>query len=128
MLNALGFDPREVPASNVVFVRTSDEAALAAEKGNLLRQCCPVHLAVIDDLNVSTVLCLGGTAGRWTRSLLGADELVGRFVEYNSRGWASEAHISSTGLCVLSLTHPSRADWRNPAADPTPLVREMLNR
>lgn len=79
-------------------------------------------------LGVSTVLCLGGTAGQWLRSLLGATEGAGRFVESNSRGWTSEAHVSAAGMCVITLTHPGRADWRNPAADPTPLVREMLAR
>jgi hypothetical protein len=129
MLNGLGRpDPREVPASNVVFVRSTDEAALAAEKAALLEQCWPVHAAVIDALGVSTILCLGGTAGRWVRTLLGANELAGRFTERNARGWANEAHVGASGVCVVTLTHPGRADWRNPAADPTPLVREMLAR
>jgi hypothetical protein len=128
MFNRLGLDPRAVPASNVVFVRTSNEGALAAEKARLLAQCWPVHRAVIDALGVTTVLCLGGTAGRWVRSLLGADELTGHFVEANSRRWRSEAHIGDNGTCVVTLTHPSRADWTNPAADPVPLVREMLAR
>ena len=55
-------------------------------------------------------------------------ELARRFVEMNSRRWVSETHLGPTGLCVVTLTHPSRADWTNPAADPTPLIREMLAR
>lgn len=83
---------------------------------------------VIDTLGIKVVLCLGGTAGRWARSMLDANELVGTFIESNSRRWTSEAHVNARGMCVLTLTHPGRADWRNPAADPTPLVREMLDR
>jgi hypothetical protein len=128
MFDRLGLDLRSVPASNVVFVRSNDEAALAGEKRSLLAQCWPVHRAIIDALGVSTVLCLGGTAGRWVRSLLGANVRRGRFVESNSRGWTSKAHLSHAGMCVITLTHPGRADWRNPAADPTPLVREMVGR
>lgn len=128
LFDGLDLDLREVPASNVVFVRSNDEAALADEKRSLLAKCWPLHRTVIDLLGISTVLCLGGTAGRWTRELLGADQLAGQFAEHNSRGWVSEAHLNSAGLCVITLTHPGRADWRNPAADPTPLVREMLAR
>jgi hypothetical protein len=128
LLDRLGLDPRDVPASNVVFLRSNDEAALAAEKQSLLSKCWPVHRAAIHALGVSTVLCLGGTAGQWVRSLLGATTRAGRFVESNSRGWTSEAHLSDAGMCVVTLTHPGRADWRNPAADPTPLVRDMLGR
>jgi hypothetical protein len=128
LFDRLAIDLREVPASNVVFLRSNDEAALAAEKQSLLAKCWPVHRAVIDALGVSTVLCLGGTAGQWVRSSLGTNMRAGRFVEGNSRGWTSEAHVSAAGICVITLTHPGRADWRNPAADPTPLVREMLGR
>jgi hypothetical protein len=128
LFDRLGLDPRDIPASNVVFLRSNDEAALATEKQSSLTKCWPVHQAVIERLGVSTVLCLGGTAGHWVRSLLDATERAGRFVESNSRGWTSEAHVSTAGVCVITLTHPGRADWRNPAADPTPLVREMLAR
>lgn len=128
LFDHLGLDLREVPASNVVFVRTNDEASLAAEKQSLLAKCWPVHRMVIETLGIKTVICLGGTAGRWVRSMLDANEFAGKFVELNSRRWASEAHVNAKGTCVLTLTHPGRADWRNPAADPTPLVRELLER
>jgi hypothetical protein len=121
-------DPQQVPASNVVFVRSTSEATLSSEKQNLLRLCWPVHEAVIERLGVSTLLCLGGSAGKWVRNYLGADELAGRFVETNARKWTTEAHVSSAGICVVTVTHPGRADWRNPAADPSPLIREMLHR
>jgi hypothetical protein len=128
MFEKLGLNPHHVPASNVVFVRSNGEAALAHEKAVLLRQCWPVHQAVIERLGASTILCLGSTAGKWIRDYLGATALAGRFSETNARGWTSEAHLNASNVCVLTVTHPGRADWRNPAADPTPLVREMLAR
>ena len=128
MFDRLGLDLRDVPASNVVFARTNSEAALASEKQELHGLCWPVHRAVIEVLGISTILCLGGTAGRWVRSILRAERYFGRFVEENARGWASEAHLSTEGVCVVTLTHPGRADWRNPDADPTPLVRAALDR
>ena len=126
MFNRLGLDPREVPASNVVFVRSNREAALAAEKNALLQQCWPVHRAVIDNLGSKTIVCFGGTAGSWVRGLIGADKKIGEFIEQNARRWRSEAYESSTGERVVTVTHPSIADWRNPAADPTPLIAEAL--
>jgi len=128
MFDRLGLDPRHVPASNVVFARSNGESALATEKAALLQRCWPVHQAVIERLEASTILCLGGTAGSWVRDYLGANELAGRFSETNARGWASEAHLNSSNVCVITVTHPGRANWRNPAADPSPLVREMLAR
>jgi hypothetical protein len=128
LFDRLKLDPREVPASNVVFVRSAREADLMAEKDVLLEKCWRVHAAVIEVLGVSTIICLGGTAGRWVRSKLGAESKVGEFVEKNQRRWKSEAHVSRNGRGVVSLTHPSIADWRNPASDPTPLVCEMLAR
>ncbi len=126
MLRLLNLDPRRVPASNVVFVRSRNEAELSTEKSMLLHHCWPVHGAVISKLGIRVVLCFGGTAGRWVRGQVGATQLVDEFRETNARGWKSEAHTSPTGLIVITATHPSRADWRNPAADPTPLVSRML--
>lgn len=128
MFSRLGLDPHAVPASNVCFVRSKGEAALATEKASLIAQCWPVHSAVISSLGVSTILCLGGTAGRWVREQIGADRLADRFSETNARGWTSEAHIASDGKAVVTVTHPGRADWRNPAADPTPMLARLLQR
>ena len=128
LFDRLGVDLRAVPASNVAFVRSASEAALAAEKAQALALCWPVHDAVIDGLSVRTVLCLGGTAGRWVRDALSAHRLLDRFTETNARGWTSEAHLAADGRAVVTLTHPGRADWRNPAADPTPRGRAVLDR
>ena len=128
LFDSLGVELRDVPASNVVFARTSNEAALKAEKAILLQQCWPVHEAVINHLGVKTILCLGDTAGRWVREAIGADQLIGTFTEQNNRRWTSAAHMASDGRAVVTLTHPGRADWKNPAADPTPLVRNVLAR
>ncbi|HEX5320398.1 MAG TPA: hypothetical protein VFW46_14645, partial [Stellaceae bacterium] len=80
LFRRLGLDPRDVPASNVMFVRSNNEAALTKEKANLLASCWPVHRAIIDTLGISTIACFGGTAGRWVRSLLAANDPAGRFV------------------------------------------------
>jgi len=128
LLVGLGIDPRQIPSSNVVFVRSRDEAALHREKGALLHACWPIHEAVINSLGVKTVVCFGKTAGRWVRERLDANDLVDSFRETNKRGWLNEAYRSAGGQTVVTLTHPSRADWRNPEADPTSFVARTLER
>ncbi|RYF23687.1 MAG: hypothetical protein EOO77_01645 [Oxalobacteraceae bacterium] len=127
MFSKLGLNPRNVPAANVVFVRSKDEAALEKEKDELLRASWPVHEAVLGSLGVRCVLALGTTAGRWVRQKLGAHELIAEFYEDNDRRWKSAAHRAADGRIVVTVTHPGRADWRNPAADPSGLVRNALD-
>jgi hypothetical protein len=126
MLGSLRLDPRRIPASNVVFVRSTRESDLEGKKASLLAACWPVHQGVIDKLGVRTLLCLGSTAGKWTRDALGANELVDQFQEDNARRWTSQAHRNAAGQHVITLTHPSIAAWNVKAADPTPLVARIL--
>ncbi|CZT34232.1 Uracil DNA glycosylase superfamily protein [Rhizobium sp. 9140] len=127
MLKKLHLDPRETPASNVIFVRTQSETLLKANKSVLLQECWPVHEAVIKVLQPRAILCLGRTAGSWVRKKVGADRKIDQFVESNRRGWASSAHKGGEGPIVLTVTHPGRVDWRNVEADPTPMVARCLN-
>ncbi len=126
LLRSLNYDAQLTPASNVVFVRTRNEVSLKVQKGRLLNLCWPVHQAVIETLGIKVVLCLGKTAGSWVCSKLNAHKPVGSFVEKNRRGWTTSAYSTDDNLTVISATHPARADWRNPAADPTPLIKHFL--
>jgi hypothetical protein len=129
LLGRLDRNPHSVPASNVVFVRTSWESGLEGQKQALLDACWPVHEATIDALGIKTILCFGGTASSWVRERMGAyAEPVDVFVEKNERKWASCAYLAPEGRCVITLTHPSIAKWDAPNTDPTPLVERMLNR
>jgi len=129
LLKQLGLNPREVPASNVVFVRSRRERDLRREKSALLSSCWPFHEAVIRQLGIRNILCFGGTAGLWVREKLGAHrELIDHFQEENRRRWTSKAHCTADGLCVFTLTHPSIAKWDAAATDPTGFVKEVINR
>ena len=128
MLDRLGLDPRSVPSSNVVFVQTRGEAELGPEKAELLQSCWPVHQAVIDNLQIQTILCFGTTAGAWVREQLGAHQPIDEFTEANSRGWTSRTHREDGGRQVVTVTHPSRVDWSNPNSDPTPLAERAIRR
>lgn len=128
MMDRLGLDVRQVPASNVVFVRTTREAALKSEKAALLRDCWSVHQSVVDNLGVCVVACMGGTAGEWVRSMVGADTLIDSWSETNARRWTSWTHSGPSGIQVVTLTHPSIAAWNSEDADPSALVAAALAR
>jgi hypothetical protein len=73
-------------------------------------------------------VCFGQKTGKSVRDRLSANRHVGQFKEKNDRGWKSHAHLSDEGIAVVTVVHPSRADWAKSATDPTPLVRKMLKR
>lgn len=127
MLGRLGLDPRCVPSSNVLFVRSTREGTLNGNYEALASEAWPLHEAVIRDLGVKVILCFGQKAGGWVRRRVGATQLLGEFIEDNKRRWRSAAHANDSGLAVVTATHPSIADWTAPASDPTPLVQQVLD-
>jgi hypothetical protein len=126
LLSVLGLDPGVVPASNIVFLRSSCENSIEGKLREWAKACWPFHLRAIERLQVKVVLCFGKSAGRWVREQLGADTPVGEFIERNNRRWTSTAHRSAGGITVITSTHPSRADWTSPLTDPSELVRQAL--
>ena len=125
-MTSLGLDVRGVPASNLVFARSTRQQTFDGDLAELARETWPFHQAVIDRLRVRIVACMGKTAGRFVRDMLGAHDLVDTFVEDNNRRWQSTLHRQPGGIYVATLSHPSMADWRARASDPTPLVGRAL--
>lgn len=128
MLRQLGHTAGGTPSSNLIFVRSKDEMSFNNEAKRLEELCWPFHAAVIRELKVRVVVCFGHKAANAIKKRLAANRTVGTFVEQNKRGWTSEAFANKEGFIVVDVTHPSRAGWTNPDADPSPLVREMLAR
>lgn len=127
LLDRLSLDPGETASSNLVFVRSAREASVAkAEMAAYADMCWEFHEAVINQLGVKAVVCFGSTAGAQVRMRLDAHKQWGQFVERNARGWTSRAHLGRGGVNVVTVTHPSIADWRNPAADVSDLVAEAI--
>jgi hypothetical protein len=128
MLRGLGMNPRLVPSSNVAFVRSPTENTMPFNFDAMAYLTWPFHQQVIDQLGVKVILCFGQAAGYFVARRLNATSRVGRFVEQNNRRWTSEALANNEGKIVVIATHPSRADWTSPSADPTPLVLDALAR
>jgi hypothetical protein len=123
LIAQLGLDPGEVPASNIIFVRSREAHGIVAERNALAAKCWPFHQRVITELRVQTVICFGNEAGWWVRLKMGADRLVGEFFEVNNRRWGSSAFQNMSGKVVITLSHPSRSDWASPPCDPSSFVR-----
>lgn len=126
LLGRLSRDLTRVPASCLIFSRARSEADLAGGFSRLADICWPFHKMVIESLEVRVVVCFGKKTGAYVRKRFNAHREVDQFVEQNNRGWTSTTHLGSGGIKVVTVTHPSRADWRNPAADVTPLVARAL--
>jgi hypothetical protein len=128
LLDRLGLDPGDVPSSNLVFARSTREATMQPGLMDVYADACwPFHASVIETLQVRVVLCFGRSAGWKARQQLNAHAEVGRFVEtYPKRSWTSRVHASPNGVRVVTATHPSIADWTDPAADVSGLVAAAL--
>lgn len=126
MFRRLGRQPGSVPCSNLVFPRSRGAAQLKQELAGLVEQCWPLHSLAIKLLTPKAIVCFGQEAGKVVCQRTAASQLVGEFIESNQRGWPSRAFQSPHGFKVVVVTHPSRAEWRNPAADPTSLVEAAL--
>lgn len=126
VMDELGLDLRQVPASNAIFVRTRSEEEIGKEKTRLLEDCWPLHEAVIQRLDVQLVVCMGGTVGGWVRRKLGAGALLDRDQERNGRRWKSTLHANERGQLVATVPHPSRMKWDCEESNPSPLLKRAL--
>ena len=128
LLHRLGLNPRRVPSSNVVFVRSERDSDIKDRFRELAEACWPFHEYVIKRLEVRVILCFGQRAGTWVCKQLNASEKIDEFVEVNNRRWKSPAFINRMGVAVIVATHPSIADWTASSTDPTPLVQRVMVR
>ena len=125
LLKNLDLEPGEVPSSNVVFERSRKVSDIANWR-QLTEACWPFHCAVIRQLRPRVILCLGAQAGDFVRKKTCAVDQIDCFVEKNDRRWKSICFTNHEGLKVIRASHPSRADWTTPAADPSKLVLRAL--
>ncbi len=124
----IGMDLCEVPASNLIFKRSTVFSKLQGDAKQLAEACWPFHQKVIDTLGVRVVVCLGKPASDFVREKLKAHRQICKFVENNGRRWQSHTYESLKGIQVVRLSHPSRADWTKCKTDPTGLVLRALCR
>ncbi len=126
LLRALNLDVSEIPASNICFVRSPRESHIADKINDYMDLCWSLHQNVIDQLEIKTILCLGKTAGKYTRSKIDANVLIDEFVENNNRKWKTQVYKNDKNQIVIVATHPSIADWTNEKTDISKLVKKYI--
>lgn len=111
------------PCSNGVFIASRQEHNLPNHQC-LLTKCWPFHKAVIEQLQVKSVICLGVQTGAFFIEQLGAPELKATLPVVGGKPATHEVHSVRDGLLVFTLIYPSRGhEWvkddRPTPADPT---------
>ena len=91
LFTQLGLDPGTIPCSNLVFVRSRQEADMGQEIVALAEQCWIFHEFVITQIQPRVILCFGKTAGNYVRNKVGAKILSGEYIEENTRRWRSQS-------------------------------------
>ena len=128
LLDRLGYSPGKVPASNVVFPRSRRASSLVGDMTQYADECWIFHQTVIDKLKPRAILCFGNESSKFVRERVHTKKMIDCFEERNDRRWRSRSYINGEGLIVIQLTHPSIADWKATATDPTDLVKRALEK
>lgn len=126
LFRKLNLQPRQVPSSNLIFVRSKRENDIKAEFARLSERCWPFHEEVIKSCKSKVVLCLGKKTGRFVKMKTGANMHFETFIENNDRKWKTQAFRNSDGMFVVIATHPSVADWTKSQTDPSALIAKCL--
>ncbi len=110
LFNKIGCSAGSVPASNIVFVRSSREVNLDGNMQEMAETCWPFHELVISNLSPKVILCFGQTAGNFICNNLAASKQIDVFTEQNNRRWCSRTFQNAGGIKVVVATHPSIAN------------------
>ena len=127
LLEKAELSPGKIPASNIIFTRSRQENSLTGDVESLKESCWSFHRAVIEELKPKVILCFGQTSGKWVCKKLNATQQTDEFVENNNRKWRSRSFTNQQGTKVVVATHPGRANWASPSADPSCLVVRALS-
>lgn len=135
LIEKLGYDPRDIPASNVGFVRSRDEEALkewcieeGIELDALYNSCWQVHRGVISHIQPKIILCMGRSAQYVLQKKTKADRRIDNLSKsYSTCRYLVEVFRNERGCRLASVTHPSRGiKWTEEQSDPSGVVRQAL--
>jgi uracil-DNA glycosylase len=131
VLKRAGLEAREVPISNLIFVRSAGQEGIVKQLGPLVDSCWPFHEHIIQALRPKVILCFGRLSGSQVRKKLGATGAPwAELKESNKRGWKSRTYrvdsSESSVRFVVEATHPSIAAWNRPNTDPSELIIDTL--
>ena len=122
---------REVPASEVVFLRSNNVAELKSYYSKsyeeLADECWPFHEAVIEKLGIRVIAVYGKSAGEYVRRKLKATEKVKEITVPHGMKRIHEdrasAYRNAEGITVVNLWFPGIGHlyWSTPDKDQNPI-------
>ena len=124
LFEKMGMDPGEVPASNLIFQRSTE---MPKDYDTLASNCWIFHGSVIWELDVRVVVLFGLTKREFLRKKL--NMLISRRKECRStNGDLISVTYEGHSRTLVVLRHPSRYSWINSANedDPTEAVLQAL--
>ena len=123
LMKCLDLKLREVPASDVFFLRSRQAHMINPEEKKRLReQCWPFHRKVIRRLDIRVILCLYREAAEFVREKTGAYRCVDRAFELSKSGkrkYWRECFEAPGGLKVVQITRPTGIPWVGNACELT---------
>jgi uracil-DNA glycosylase family 4 len=124
LLKKLNLQPEEVPASNLVFVRSPREKDIDKEKYKEYTELCwKFHETVIDFLEIEVILCLGNTPGKFVRNkLCTRNRPIDTWAEQNNRRWKTKVYKNGKQQKVIVVPHPSISNWLSEDCDPSHII------
>ncbi len=126
LIQTLGFDPCDIPASNAIFVRTKNERSICSPK-KLADLCWPVHQEVIANIQPCLILCMGRRAQNILQHYTKATTPIPELTVCSTNSFLVEVFKNSRGCRLAAVKHPSRCDWSKQDSDPSTTIRTALN-
>ena len=130
LFDKLSVNPGKVPASNLVFPRSTEIATYYGSFNDAASECLQFHKTVIKQLSVRVVVHFGLSKHSWLCKQLNASQCGESFTDNGRR--ISITSQNADGLKVVSLVHPTPRrgyPWleRKVEDDPTESVIRALN-
>ena len=114
LIKGLGYDPRDIPASNVLFTRTVSAEELKRDKTKLNRlsnACWRFHREVISHIKPKLILCLGRDAQSILQKQTNASKKILSRKSHYGRDYLIEVFRNQRGCGLVSVRHPGHIKW-----------------
>jgi len=126
----LGFDLRRIPVSNIIFSRSGEYADLS-NPHQLAEDCRPFHQAVIDDLDIQSIIVMGTAAWNYVSKTMPARVAATAIlsgVNPGSRQFQMRAADTPDGRRIIHIPHfgGRGANWLAEGYDPSFFINDHL--
>lgn len=129
LIRKLGYDPRDVPASNVIFSRSRRIESLESRgPDSLFEACWPFHREVISIIQPRLIVCIGKTFREHLQCKT-KTEPIDSFKKSYGRSYQTEVFQNERGCGLAFVWHLSWGpDLTKEESDPSGVFRQVLKR